>query len=70
MHSLTNGYLAKLAARVGCKLVVNSDAHQAEQMMTMERAKLVARGAGLEEEQVYRALVTNPEKLLNRAFAR
>lgn len=66
VHSLTNGYVAKLAERLGLRLIVNSDTHRPEQMLTMDRAELVARGAGLEQPQIVRALVTNPQELLAR----
>ena len=70
VHSLTNGYVAKLAERAGFSLVVDSDAHRPEQMLAMDRAELVARGAGLEGDQIERALVTNPEELLARTIKR
>jgi putative hydrolase len=70
IHSLTNGYLARLAARTGIRLVVDSDAHRPEQMLSMDRAELVARGAGLEEDEIARALVANPAELLARVVKR
>ncbi len=70
IHSLTNGYLARLAARTGIRLVVDSDAHRPEQMLSMDRAELVARGAGLEEDEIARALVANPAELLARVVER
>lgn len=66
LHSLTNGHNAKLALKYGAKLLVNSDTHKPEDLMTMARAIEVARGAGLDDEEVYRAIVTNAEELLAR----
>jgi histidinol phosphatase-like PHP family hydrolase len=50
-HSLANGYLAKLALEEGVNLMVNSDAHGIEDILTPERQRLVALGAGLTQEQ-------------------
>ena len=46
-HSLTNGYVACLARKVGATMVINSDTHAPEDLMTEERAYKVALGAGL-----------------------
>ena len=46
-HSLTNGYVAGLARKVGATMVINSDTHAPEDLMTEERAYKVALGAGL-----------------------
>ena len=46
-HSLTNGYVAKVALKTGVGLVVNADAHEPGDFMTAERAEIVALGAGL-----------------------
>ncbi len=51
-HSLTNGHVAKMARACGAKLMVNSDGHAPGDFMTRERAWEVARGAGLDEEEV------------------
>ncbi|MFH2012838.1 MAG: histidinol phosphate phosphatase domain-containing protein [Pseudomonadota bacterium] len=50
-HSLTNGHVAKLATRVGAKLVLNSDSHAPGDLITLEKAKTIAAGAGLSEEE-------------------
>lgn len=65
-HSLTNGHVARMAQKFGVGLLVNSDTHRAEDLLTPQRAIDVARGAGLSEDEVYRALVTNVEHLLVR----
>lgn len=49
-HSLTNGYVAKLAEKVGAKLVVCADAHAPSDFLTAEMAKTVALGAGISEK--------------------
>ncbi|MDR2140630.1 MAG: histidinol phosphate phosphatase domain-containing protein [Deltaproteobacteria bacterium] len=50
-HSLTNGHVAKLALEEGTNLMVNSDAHDIEDILTPEKQRLVALGAGLTQEQ-------------------
>jgi histidinol phosphatase-like PHP family hydrolase len=50
-HSLANGYVAKLALEEGANLIVNSDAHAPEDILTPETQRLVALGAGLTQEQ-------------------
>lgn len=50
-HSITNGYVAKLAEKLGAKLVVCADAHSPSDFLTPEMARIVALGAGLSEER-------------------
>lgn len=65
-HSLTNGHVARLALSVGARLVVNSDAHAPEDLLTPLRAGQVAQGAGLAGPETTMALLTNPQSLLGR----
>lgn len=51
-HSLTNGHVAKVAAKSGARLVVDSDAHGPGDFLTKEMAEKVAFGAGLDPERV------------------
>ena len=46
-HSLSNGHVAKLAAKHGASLVINTDAHEPSDLITEEFARQVALGAGL-----------------------
>ena len=50
-HSLTNGYVAQLALKYKAKLAVNADAHGPSDFLTCDMAEIVARGAGLNNEQ-------------------
>lgn len=61
-HSLTNGHVAKLAAEIGAKLVLNTDSHDPSDLITKEHALAVARGAGLNEEQI-QMMFANSEQL-------
>lgn len=69
-HSLGNGRVARLALEAGAKLLVNSDGHTPDGLLTEEKARRVARLAGLNEQQVEAAVVTNPQELLARIRAR
>lgn len=54
-HSYSNGHVAALAIRLGAKLVINSDTHAPEDLMSLEFARSVVRGAGVGEvEEVFR----------------
>jgi histidinol phosphatase-like PHP family hydrolase len=46
-HSLTNGHVAKLATKHGARLVLNTDAHEPSDLITMDKARKIALGAGL-----------------------
>jgi histidinol phosphatase-like PHP family hydrolase len=63
-HCLTNGLIARIARDTGAKLLVNSDAHGPEDLFNLSVVKTVALGAGLNEEEAYKALYTNPRELL------
>ena len=64
-HSLTNGYVAKMALKIGANLAVNSDGHDPGDFMTPERAKIVALGAGLSADQ-YTKLRSSMSDLISR----
>jgi len=51
-HSLSNGYVAKMAAQAGAKLVIDSDTHEPGDLITSEFAEIVLRGAGLAADQI------------------
>ncbi|TET13002.1 histidinol phosphate phosphatase domain-containing protein [Candidatus Aerophobetes bacterium] len=64
-HSLTNGWVAKLAKQMGAKLILNTDTHGAEDLITLEEARKVLQGAGLSPEEIEEAL-RNSEELVER----
>lgn len=64
-HSLTNGHVARLALKVGAKLLINSDAHGPGDLMSLEFARKVAIGAGLSEDE-FKATRSNAEELLSK----
>ena len=64
-HSLTNGHVAQLALKMGAGLVLNTDAHSPEDLITHDQARNIALGAGLNEEDFSR-LRMNARELLER----
>ncbi|MBI5682966.1 MAG: histidinol phosphate phosphatase domain-containing protein [Deltaproteobacteria bacterium] len=51
-HSLANGYVAKAAMRCGANLVLNSDSHSPSDLLDSCMARIVAKGAGLEKDDI------------------
>ena len=68
-HSLTNGHVAKLAKKYGAKLIINNDAHSPEDLIFVEKRKLIAMGAGLTYED-YIEVENNSKLLLNNILKR
>ncbi|OHD13666.1 MAG: PHP domain-containing protein [Spirochaetes bacterium GWD1_27_9] len=64
-HSITNGYLAKLAKKYNPKLVLDSDSHSHEDFLKPEFKKTVLIGAGLDKDQID-ALENNMIELAKR----
>jgi histidinol phosphatase-like PHP family hydrolase len=57
-HNRTNGHVARLALDIGATLVLNTDAHTPENLITYENALKIALGAGLTEsaaKEVFKA---------------
>ena len=68
-HSLTNGHVAKVCQQAGAQMIVNTDTHEPSNIVTLEFAQMVARGAGLDENQVTTVTITHPQALLARILA-
>ena len=49
-HCLTNGHVAKLALKMGAGLLLNTDAHSPDDLITLDKARQIGLGAGLNEE--------------------
>jgi histidinol phosphatase-like PHP family hydrolase len=58
-HSLSNGHVAKTALRYGARLILNTDTHAPGDLITVERAKMIVRGAGLSDDDLKRMLDTS-----------
>ncbi len=65
-HSLTNGHVAQVALEAGCGMVLDSDAHEPSDLLTLELAVKIIQGAGLNEEESYALLESYPKRLLAR----
>ena len=65
-HSLTNGHVARMAQAHGARLVVNTDSHSPDDLVTLEKARNVALGAGLCAEEFEQAR-RNSEELVRKA---
>ena len=65
-HSLTNGYVAALARKVGAPMIVNSDTHSPDDLMTEEAAYKVALGAGLKKSEADVAIQKVPFEVIKR----
>ncbi len=63
-HSLSNGHVAKVAMEVGANMVVDTDTHAPEDIISYETAYNIAKGAGLPEKEIVRALRDNPLEIL------
>ncbi|MCK5010388.1 MAG: histidinol phosphate phosphatase domain-containing protein [Deltaproteobacteria bacterium] len=64
-HCLTNGHVAKLALKTGAGLVLNTDAHSPEDLITPDQARQIALGAGLGEDD-FAQLRMNAQELLKK----
>lgn len=67
-HSLANGHVAKLASSIGVDLIVNTDTHSPDDIITFNQAEKIAKGAGLNDNQVKEVLINNPKKILKRVL--
>lgn len=65
-HSLTNGHVARCAQKASAPLILDSDAHQPEELLTRDSAWKVALGSGLSEDGAELTLRKNPLDLLRR----
>ncbi len=65
-HSLTNGLVVRTTLAHGARLIVDSDAHAPQDLLTEEMARRIALGAGVEARDLDTVLQTNPLALLTR----
>ena len=63
-HCLGNGHVANIAREVGNKLLVNTDTHSPDNIITFEKSYEIALGAGLTHDEAMKAIVDNPRELL------
>ncbi|MBI4200745.1 MAG: histidinol phosphate phosphatase domain-containing protein [Chloroflexi bacterium] len=65
-HSLTNGHVVNQAKLASAQLLLDSDAHTPEELLTAPLARQIGEGAGLDAETLDAILDTNPRKLLKK----
>lgn len=63
-HCLGNGHVANIASEVGNKLLVNTDTHSPDNLITFEKSYEISLGAGLSKKEAMAAIVDNPRELL------
>ena len=64
-HSLTNGWLARLATKWGAKIILNTDAHRVEDLITEEMARKILQGAGLSYREI-ESVMRNSQELVEK----
>lgn len=65
-HCLTNGHVASLAQQTGARLLLNSDAHGEQDLLTPPFAEAVIRGTGLDDAACRQVLAANPQALIQK----
>ncbi len=65
-HCYGNGHVVRAALKTGAKLVLNTDTHSPENLITNSRAKDIAIGAGLSEADIDEKLFSNMRKLADK----
>ncbi len=64
-HSLSNGHVVKVARLAGAKLVLNTDSHTPENLITKDFAEKVLLSAGLDKKEIAQVF-KNSEELVAR----
>ncbi len=65
-HNAGNQHVAKLATKIGAKLLVNTDAHSEKGLITQDQAFQIAKDAGLTDKEALTAIRDNPLELLKK----
>ena len=65
-HGMANGHVVKTARAAGASMLLDSDAHAPEDLLSREFAMKVARGSGLDHEDAVSLLDSAPFGLLDR----
>ncbi len=68
-HSLTNGHVARLAAKFGASLVINNDTHAPGDLVSSEMRRQIALGAGMSAEDIHKA-EDNSRQIVERLLQR
>lgn len=65
-HAYANGHVVRMAKNTGARMILNSDAHAPEELLSREFAMKVARGAGLSQSEAVDLLDESPKYLLKK----
>lgn len=66
-HCLTNGHVARLATSLGAELILNTDAHAAEDLITSEQAREILLGAGFTAPKISE-IIENSQGLARKLY--
>jgi len=66
-HSLTNGYVAKIAKQVGAKLILNTDSHSHQDFINDALARNILLGAGIPESDIS-GIFQNSREIVKKFF--
>lgn len=64
-HCLSNGHVVKIAMEVGADLIINTDSHNPEDLITIELARIILHSAGIAENAVEK-IFANSQRLVDR----
>jgi putative hydrolase len=65
-HREGNRHVAEMARKYGAKLLVNTDCHTENDLITQEQAFQICKEAGLTDEEAVKTVKDNPQELLKR----
>ena len=65
-HKEGNRHVAEMARQYGAKLIVDTDCHREDDLITQEQAFTLCKEAGLTDEEALMAIRDNPQALLKR----
>jgi putative hydrolase len=65
-HCITNSHVAKVAGEAGALMLLNSDAHEEDDLLNEHLAKDILRQAGISNRKFKQVLELNPLKLMQR----
>jgi histidinol phosphatase-like PHP family hydrolase len=65
-HNRTNGEVVRIANDTGATLIVDTDSHAPQDLISDETAFTIALGAGLDEKGAKKAMGANPLNLIKR----
>lgn len=65
-HRDGNNHVAEIARRYRAKLLVNTDCHTENDLITQEQAFQICKEAGLTDEEAVKTIKDNPQELLKR----